>query len=278
MQLELASIIRFVVMNSSITVFAIEGIPEVQPGDDIANLILATGPDLMEGDILVVTSKIVSKAEGRYVRADDRDGAMVSETVRVVASRTRGEHTVRIVENRLGLVSASAGIDASNTPDGWILLLPTDPDASARSIAERLRQVSGARVGVLLSDTAGRPWRKGQTDIVIGAGGVRVLEDLRGTRDSGGKVLSVTSPCVGDELTAAADLVKGKAEGRPVAVVRGREDLVGGFELPGAASIVRDPADDMFTLGTREAFEQGYQEGLISAPSASRIAPEDAAS
>lgn len=252
-------------MNSSIEVFAIEGIGEVRPGDDIAQLVIDSGVALQDGDILVVTSKIVSKAEDRYVQAADREDAITAETVRVVASRTRGDHTTRIVQNRLGMVSAAAGVDASNTPEGWILLLPRDPDASARRIAAHLRERVGIRVGVLLSDTLGRPWRAGQTDVAIGAGGVTVLEDLRGTTDAAGKVLSVTTPCVADELAAAADLVKGKAAGRPIAVVRGRADLVGDLDLPGASAIVRNPEDDMFWMGTREALDQGYRDGWNAA-------------
>ncbi|MFC4138189.1 MULTISPECIES: coenzyme F420-0:L-glutamate ligase [unclassified Microbacterium] len=245
-------------------VFALEGIGEVQPGDDLAAMILATGVRLRDGDILVVTSKVVSKAEDRYVRADDREDAITAETVRVVASRTRNGHTMRIVENRLGMVAAAAGVDASNTPDGWILLLPLDPDASARALATRLREATGHRVGVLLSDTLGRPWRVGQTDVAIGAAGVHVVADLRGTLDHGGRELSVTVPCVADELAAAADLVKGKASGLPVAVVRGRADLVGDLDLPGAASIVRTGADDLFRLGSDEARAQGYDEGYAA--------------
>lgn len=252
-------------MNAAISVFAIEGIGEIRPGDDIAEVIVGTGVELSDGDILVVTSKVVSKAEGRYVRADDREDAITAETVRVVASRTRDGHTMRIVENRLGMVAAAAGVDASNTPDGLVLLLPVDPDASARGIAARVRELSGRRVGVLLSDTLGRPWRAGQTDVAIGAGAVRVVDDLRGTTDAGGKPLSVTTPCVADELAGAGDLVKGKAEGRPIAVVRGRGDLVGDLDLPGASTIIRHPEDDLFWLGTREALDQGYRDGRRAA-------------
>lgn len=255
-------------MNGPLTVFAIEGIGEVRPGDDIADLVLGTGVKLLDGDILVVTSKIVSKAENRYVEAADREEAITAETVRLVASRTRGGHTMRIVENRLGMVAAAAGVDASNTPDGWILLLPLDPDASCRSLVAKLREATGAKVGVVLSDTLGRPWRFGQTDVAIGAGGVHVIEDLRGTHDQAGKLLSVTAPCVGDELCAAADLVKGKASGNPIAIVRGRADLVGDLDLPGAASIVRPREDDMFWLGTHEALEQGFRDGVAVAQAA----------
>lgn len=268
-------------MSAPLSVFVIPGIGEVRPGDDLAGIVLATGAELQDGDILVVTSKIVSKAEGRYVEAADREEAITAETVRLVASRTRDGHTMRIVENRLGMVAAAAGVDASNTPDGWILLLPLDPDASARRLASALRAATGARVGVILSDTLGRPWRHGQTDVAIGAGGVRVLEDLRGTRDQAGKLLNVTTPCVADELAAAADLVKGKASGNPIAVVRGRSDLVGELDLPGASEIVRLSEDDLFWLGTREALEQGYRDGYAagqaaaSAPPAMRISHDN---
>ncbi|MGF3056482.1 coenzyme F420-0:L-glutamate ligase [Microbacterium sp. YY-01] len=250
---------------SGLSIFALSGIGEVRPGDDIAELILSTGVALHDGDILVVTSKIVSKAENRYVKADDREDAITAETVRLVASRTRNGHTMRIVENRLGMVAAAAGVDASNTPEGWILLLPVDPDASARAIAARLREATGCAVGVILSDTLGRPWRTGQTDVAIGAGGVRVIDDLRGTVDHDGKPLFVTLPCVGDELAGAADLVKGKASGMPVAVVRGRGDLVGSLDLAGAASIVRGTEDDMFRMGADEAHAEGYRAGYEAA-------------
>lgn len=235
-------------------IWALPGIPEVRPGDDLVPLIArAAGDSLADGDILVVTSKIVSKAEGRVVQASDREAAITAETVRVVA--TRGQ--TRIVQNRLGIVSAAAGVDASNTPLGTVLLLPVDPDASARALAAGLRSRLGAEVGVLVSDTLGRAWREGQTDHAIGAGGVRVFEDLRGGTDAEGRPLMVTMPCVADELCAAADLVKGKTTRMPVAVVRGRADLVGALDLPGASSIVRPLERDMFRLGADEAFEAG---------------------
>lgn len=235
-------------------IWALPGIPEVRSGDDLVPLIArAAGDSLADGDILVVTSKIVSKAEGRVVQASDREAAITAETVRVVA--TRGQ--TRIVQNRLGIVSAAAGVDASNTPLGTVLLLPVDPDASARALAAGLRLRLGVEVGVLVSDTLGRAWREGQTDHAIGAGGVRVFEDLRGTTDAEGRPLVVTLPCVADELCAAADLVKGKAARMPVAVVRGRADLVGPLDLPGASSIVRPLERDMFRLGADEAFEAG---------------------
>ncbi|WP_406861265.1 coenzyme F420-0:L-glutamate ligase [Streptomyces sp. HUAS MG47] len=229
---------------------AVEGLPEVKPGDDLAELIAAAAPDLADGDVLIVTSKIVSKAEGRIVAADDREKAIDAETVRVVARRG----TLRIVENRQGLVMAAAGVDASNTPAGTVLLLPVDPDASARAIRDGLRAALGVDVGVVVTDTFGRPWRNGLTDVAIGAAGVRVLDDLRGRTDAHGNPLDVTVVATADELAAAGDLVKGKAAGRPVAVVRGLPHLVGGQD--GAHVLVRSPADDMFRLGTSEAVRE----------------------
>ncbi|MEU6670212.1 coenzyme F420-0:L-glutamate ligase [Streptomyces sp. NPDC046727] len=246
-------------------VWALPGIPEVQPGDDIAKLIAAAGPDLADGDVLIVTSKIVSKAEGRVVRAADREAAIDAETVRVVARRG----TLRIVENRQGLVMAAAGVDASNTPSGTVLLLPVDPDASARAIRAGLRDALGVNVGVVVTDTFGRPWRSGLTDVAIGAAGVRVLDDLRGGTDAYGNPLVATVVATADELAAAGDLVKGKAAGRPVAVVRGlahvvrpEADAAGGDHAAGvegdegARALVRDAADDMFRLGTSEAVRE----------------------
>ena len=242
--------------HAELSITPLRGIPEISAGDDLVALIVAAAPDLQDGDILVVTSKIVSKAEGRTIAADDRGGAIEAETVRVVATSADGN--VRIVESRLGIIAAAAGVDASNTPAGTVLLLPVDPDASARALAAGQRAATGARVGVILSDTLGRAWRDGQTDSAIGAGGVHVFEDYRGGVDSAGRPLMVTLPCVADELAAAADLVKRKTTGMPVAVVRGRADLVGDLDLPGARSIVRAAERDLFHTGSREAWEAGY--------------------
>ena len=266
--------------RAPLSVWPLEGIPEISAGTDLVEVIArAGGGDLTDGDILVVTSKIVSKAEGRFVRADDREDAITAETVRVVASRTfPGGATTRIVENRLGMVSAAAGVDASNTPEGTVLLLPIDPDASARAIAAGLRETLGVEVGVVVSDTLGRAWREGQTDHAIGAGGVRVFEDLRGATDAEGRPLVVTMPCVADELAAAADLVKGKAARLPVAVVRGRADLVGPLDLPGARSIVRPIERDMFRLGADEAYAEGFAAGAAGAAGARNSGSEAAPS
>ncbi|WP_230195538.1 coenzyme F420-0:L-glutamate ligase [Streptomyces coriariae] len=246
-------------------VWAVDGLPEVRPGDDLAKLIAAAEPGLADGDVLLVTSKIVSKAEGRIVRADDREAAIDAETVRVVARRG----TLRIVENRQGLIMAAAGVDASNTPAGTVLLLPEDPDASARAIRAGLRDALGVDVGVVVTDTFGRPWRAGLTDVAIGAAGVRVLDDLRGGTDAYGNPLSATVVATADELAGAGDLVKGKAAGLPVAVVRGLGHVVvaentenaradggdwaDGGGVTGARVMVRGARDDMFRLGTSEA-------------------------
>lgn len=235
-------------------VWAVAGLPEIRRGDDLAKLIAAAEPGLADGDVLLVTSKIVSKAEGRILEAADREAAIDAETVRVVARRG----PLRIVENRQGLVMAAAGVDASNTPPGTVLLLPEDPDASARAIREGLRDALGVTVGVLVTDTFGRPWRTGLTDVAIGAAGVHVLDDLRGGTDAYGNPLSATVVATADELAAAGDLVKGKAAGLPLAVVRGLSALVAADDEhgEGARAMVRDSRDDMFRLGTSEAVRQ----------------------
>ncbi|MET9566499.1 coenzyme F420-0:L-glutamate ligase [Streptomyces tauricus] len=243
-------------------VWALPGLPEVRPGDDLAKLIAdavagtgdGTEQGLVDGDVLLVTSKIVSKAEGRVVEAVDREAAIDAETVRVVARRG----PLRIVENRQGLVMAAAGVDASNTPAGTVLLLPEDPDASARAIRDGLRDALGVEVGVLVTDTFGRPWRTGLTDVAIGAAGVRVLDDLRGGTDAYGNALGATVVATADELAAAGDLVKGKAAGLPVAVVRGLSHVVGtdGGAEEGTRGMVRGARDDMFRLGTSEAVRE----------------------
>ncbi|MFB6440433.1 coenzyme F420-0:L-glutamate ligase [Streptomyces sp. NPDC056411] len=239
-------------------VWALPGVPEVRPGDDLTKLIAAavTGdgsPHLVDGDVVVVTSKIVSKAEGRVIEAADREAAIDRETVRLVARRG----PLRIVQNRQGLVMAAAGVDASNTPSGTVLLLPEDPDASARALRSGLRDALGVDVGVVISDTSGRPWRKGLTDVAIGAAGVRVLDDLRGGTDAHGNPLTATVVATADELAAAGDLVKGKAAGLPVAVVRGLPQVMeAAGDGDGARAMMRDAGDDMFRLGTSEAVRE----------------------
>ncbi|MGH8891146.1 MAG: coenzyme F420-0:L-glutamate ligase [Acidothermaceae bacterium] len=234
----------------ALQVWGIEGLGEVVAGDDLAVLIAATAPDLRDGDIVVVTSKIVSKAEGRLV-AGDRQAAIDSETVRVVAQR--GE--TRIVETPHGFVLAAAGVDASNVPAGTVALLPKDPDASAAAIREGLRGLCGVDVAIVITDTMGRPWRNGLVDVAIGAAGIAVLDDHRGRSDQYGHTLEMTVTAVADEVAAAADLVKGKLSAVPVAVVRGLP-YAPDLERAGGRPIVRRPEDDMFRLGTREAKQQ----------------------
>ncbi|RZT28141.1 coenzyme F420-0:L-glutamate ligase/coenzyme F420-1:gamma-L-glutamate ligase [Kribbella sp. VKM Ac-2569] len=236
-------------MRKHLEIFPVTGLPEVAAGHDLAALI-AEGTDLRDGDVVSVTSKIVSKAEGRLTYGT-RQEAIDAELVRVVAQR--GE--TRIVQTRHGLVMAAAGTDTSNTAPGTVLLLPVDPDASARDLRTALKERYDVNVGIVVTDTLGRPWRNGQTDLAIGAAGVRVVEDLRGTTDSHGNVLAVTEPALADEIAGASELVKGKADGVPVAVLRGLDDAVLPVDEhgPGARALVRDAELDMFSLGTREA-------------------------
>ncbi|WP_432558450.1 coenzyme F420-0:L-glutamate ligase [Granulicoccus sp. GXG6511] len=236
-----------------IEIFAPSGVPEVRPGDDLADLALRALADdprgpLRDGDILVVTSKIVSKAEDRYIDVADKQAARVAESRRIVARR--GD-TV-IVEHRLGLVHAAAGIDASNVAAGQALLLPTDPDASARRIRRALTDATGHRLGVLITDTSGRAWRTGQTDLAIGIAGVLPLDSHVGRTDDYGNDLRVTEMAVADEIAAAADLAKTKLGGRPFAVVRGLERLVTD-EDGSATALLREATKDFFRLGRREA-------------------------
>ncbi|MEU4119962.1 coenzyme F420-0:L-glutamate ligase [Kitasatospora sp. NPDC028055] len=235
----------------TIEILPVRGIPEIEAGADLGELIAKAGT-YRDGDILLVTSKIVSKAEGRLLHAADRDAAIDAETVRVVARRG----PARIVENRNGFVMAAAGVDASNTAPGTVLLLPEDPDASARALRARLQQLTGHRLAVVVTDTFGRPWRNGLTDVAIGAAGLSVLEDHRGRTDSHGNELVLTVTATADELAAAGDLVKGKASGVPVAVVRGLGHLVTAEDGAGTRPLVRPAADDMFRLGTSEALRQ----------------------
>jgi coenzyme F420-0:L-glutamate ligase/coenzyme F420-1:gamma-L-glutamate ligase len=231
--------------QGAVTVLPVVGMPEVRPGDVLAELVAAC-VTLVDGDVVVVTQKIVSKAEGRLVELDPGDaGARLrlieQESVRVL--RRRGD--ALITETPHGFVCASAGVDESNVERGWAALLPVDADRSARRIRDGLRARAGVRVGVVVSDTFGRPWRRGVTDVAIGCAGMAAVVDLRGTTDTAGRELSVTEVAVADEVAAAAELVMGKADGVPVAVVRGldpswlREGSV-------RAEIVRPHGEDLF--------------------------------
>lgn len=236
-----------------ITIFAPDGIGEITVDSDVAAEIIAAvdahelGP-LVDGDIMVVTSKIISKHEGRSVPAEEKPGLLVAETVRTVARR--GARFV-IVETRQGLVQAAAGIDSSNVAPGTILALPVDPDASAGRLLGRLQALTGARLGVIISDTSGRAWRTGQTDHAIGLAGVRPLLSYEGQTDTYGNDLLVTSMAVADELAGAADLAKSKLRRRPVAVIRGTGQLLAAGGR--SAELLRPVSEDLFRLGTREA-------------------------
>lgn len=235
------------------TVTAVKGIGEITAGDDLGSIIEAAcaqhvWPDgsrgTIDGDIIVVTSKIVSKAEGRVVAATSRHDAIEAESVRIVARR--GE-TV-IAQTAHGFVMAAAGVDASNVESGHVLLLPTDPDASARAI----RDAFSSKVAVVITDTFGRPWREGLTDNAIGSAGVQLLDDHRGKTDAHGNDLQMTVIAIADELASAADLVKGKLSGRPVAIIRGLSELCIDVDQP-ISNVVRNIEFDMFSLGTADA-------------------------
>jgi coenzyme F420-0:L-glutamate ligase/coenzyme F420-1:gamma-L-glutamate ligase len=214
-------------VTRALTIVPVLGLPEVVAGDDLARLILdALDEPLQAGDVVVVSSKVVSKALGLTAAGDDKAALVLDESVRVVAERMTGDRVTRVVEAAAGPVMAAAGIDASNTgPSGALLLLPRDPDACATDVRSALLAQSGMPAGaplaVVLSDTAGRPWRAGLTDFALGSAGLRVLLDHRGEVDADGRLMSVTARAVGDEIAAAADLVKGKADGVAAAVVRG---------------------------------------------------------
>lgn len=226
-------------------IFPVEGLPEITRGDDLAGMI-AEAVELADGDILIVTQKIVSKAEGAMVDIDPNDPLshkpiVERESVRIL--RRRGE--LIISETKHGFVCANAGIDLSNVARGQAALLPEDSDRSARRIRDAIRGRAGIDVGVIVSDTFGRPWRRGVTDVAIGCAGVRAILDLRGTTDALGRTLQVTEVALVDELACAAELAMGKSTGCPVAVIRG-----GPQEWFGESSVredlVRDPADDLF--------------------------------
>lgn len=243
----------------AVTLIPLTGIPEITTGSDLAAELAAAAAragGLRPGDVLAVSSKVVSKAGGLRTPADDgpdaRRAAVDRHTVRVVAERLTATGTTRIVRSLAGPVMAAAGVDASNTgPEGGVLLLPEDPDAAAADLHTALTdRFPGIGFGVVLTDTAGRPWRAGQTDLALGAHGVRVIDDLRGGVDADGRALGVTERAVADEIAAAADLVKGKADGVPAAIVRGT-GLVG--PGAGARSLVRTGAGDWFALGRVEA-------------------------
>jgi coenzyme F420-0:L-glutamate ligase/coenzyme F420-1:gamma-L-glutamate ligase len=249
-------------MKDGLEILPVRGIGDVVAGDDLAELITTAAPWLADGDVLVVTSKIVSKAEGRLVEvpADgpERDAAraatLAAETKRIVARR--GPTT--IVQTHHGFVMAAAGIDASNVDKTHLVLLPTDPDASARRLRTDLA-ARGLRVAVVISDTMGRAWRNGLTDVALGSAGIEPYRDHRGETDPYGNELQITQMAVIDELAAAGELVKGKCDQVPVAVVRGYPGA-GNTDHEGATALLRDAESDMFSLGTAEARAAGLRD------------------
>jgi len=248
----------------SIEIIPIPGLPRFNPGDDLAAALADAAGWLRDDDILVVTSKIISKIEGRMVSApsdpDERDAArralVDSEAVRVVARKNR----TLITENKLGIVQAASGVDGSNVGSDELALLPVDPDASAASLRASLRARLGVEVAVLITDTMGRAWRIGQTDAAIGAAGIAVTHPYEGTVDEYGNPLIVSEIAVADELAAAADLVKGKLGEIPVAVVRGLKPRENGTT---ARDLVRPGEEDLFWLGTAESLELGRRQALL---------------
>lgn len=240
---------------TELRVVPLAGMPEVQEGDDLAPLVAAAA-ELDDGDVVVLAQKVVSKAEGRIVRLDEvepserarelsggedprRIEVILRESARVVRSRP----PLVIAETRHGFVCASAGVDASNAPgEGVLVLLPEDPDASAERIRARLRELTRRDVAVLITDSFGRPWRQGTTDVAIGAAGLQVLLDLRGVRDRAGYELHATTIAVADEIAGAAELVMGKVDGVPGAVVRGLSVSGEGR----ARDLVMPPERDLF--------------------------------
>ncbi|KAA0928288.1 MULTISPECIES: coenzyme F420-0:L-glutamate ligase [Rhodococcus] len=250
--------------GGSIEILPVTGLPEFRPGDDLAATVADRAPWLRDGDILIVTSKIISKVEGRLVQAprdaDERDAArrvlVEQEAVRIVARKGR----TLITENRLGIVQAASGIDGSNVDGGELALLPENPDASAAALRTALGALLGVTVAVVVTDTMGRAWRIGQTDAAIGAAGLGVVHAYAGAEDGQGNELVVTEVAIADELAAAGDLVKGKLGGVPIAVVRGLTPVDDGST---AATLLRGGEDDLFWLGTAEALDRGRREALL---------------
>jgi coenzyme F420-0:L-glutamate ligase/coenzyme F420-1:gamma-L-glutamate ligase len=233
-------------MSGGLEVRPVVGVGEVGPGDDLAGMLAGAIDDLRDGDVVVVTQKVVSKAEAQLVPLDPNDPEsktkiVAGESVRVL--RRRGDMVIS--ETRHGFVCANAGVDLSNVEDGWAALLPEDPDRSARRLRDALRHRLGVSVAVIISDTFGRTWRRGLTDVAIGCAGIRPVVDLRGTADTYGRDLAVTEVCVADEICGAAELVMGKASGICAAVVRGVDPAWLGRGSV-VADVVRPAAEDLF--------------------------------
>ena len=268
----------------TLQVAGVPGLGEITVDCDLAAEIVrclpgVSWPDgsigIADGDIVVITSKVVSKAEGRILPQEQRDEALQAETTAVIAAKTTPRGITQIVRTPTGLVLAAAGIDASNAPEGSILLLPQDPDASARALRTRVSQLARARIAVVITDTLGRPWREGLTDCAIGVAGLEPLNDLRGQPDAGGRPMEATILAIADEVAAAADLVKGKVSGIPVAIVRGLTDAVIDGDGPGAVALVRSLDEDLFPLGTAEAMQAGRRAAVVERRTVRHFTDED---
>ncbi len=260
---------------ATVEILPVTGLPEFRPGDDLPAAVAAAAPWLRDGDVVVVTSKVVSKCEGRLVPApqdpEERDRLrrklVDDEAVRVLARKGR----TLITENRLGLVQAAAGVDGSNVGRDELALLPVDPDASAAALRTGLRERLGVDVAVVVTDTMGRAWRNGQIDAAVGAAGLAVLHSYAGAVDRHGNELLVTEVAIADEIAAAADLVKGKLTGMPVAVVRGLSVTDDGTT---ARQLLRPGEEDLFWLGTAEALEMGRRQAQLLRRSVRRFGAE----
>src|SRR5579875_1559546 len=260
---------------STVEIIPVTGLPEFRPGDNLAAAIAQAAPWLHDGDVVVVTSKVVSKCEGRIVSAPEdveardqlRRKLIDEESVRVLARKGR----TLITENRLGLVQAAAGVDGSNVAAAELALLPVDPDASAAALRAALQERLGVTLAVVITDTMGRAWRNGQTDAAVGSAGLAVLHGYAGAADQHGNELLVTEIAVADELAAAADLVKGKLTAVPVAVVRGLQFYDDGST---ARQLVRRGTDDLFWLGTAEAVDLGRRQAQLLRRSIRRFSDE----
>jgi len=263
-------------MSTALTVLALPIEHSFAPGDDINSIVLqaltsAVWPDgstgLRDGDVVVVTSKVIAKAEGRIVLADSREDVIDQQAKRVVATKQTPRGITKIVQTSHGLVLAAAGVDASNTDIGTVVLLPEDSDASAQQLRNFISDQAGMDVGIVVTDTMGRPWRLGVTDVAIGASGVRVLDDYTGRQDEYGNTLEMTVVAIADEIASAVDLAAGKLGGAPLAVVRGlAEHVVSTGDVsagdPRARDIVRPLEEDLFWMGTHEALAEGARRAV----------------
>lgn len=244
-----------------LTAVAVGGLPEVREGDDIARLLLEAGAHFGDSDVLVVAHKIISKAEGRTValsevkpseqalelaRGTDKDPRTVQVVLDETAVLVRAERGVLICRTPQGFVCANAGVDSSNGAPGTLVLLPHDPDGSARALRERLRELSGAAPAVLISDSFGRAWRNGQQEVALGCAGLQPLEDWRGRRDANGRTLSATWIALADQIAGAADLVRAKDSREPIVIVGGLGRHVSADHGPGAVALIRPPSEDLF--------------------------------